>query len=78
MPFQLVGSAIVTSPNGKGVILIGGYNQNDKIYSEYLIELTGNSLKTLRWTILEQKLQYCRERHVAFLISDSMTAFLKK
>ena len=41
---QLVGSSMVTSPNGQGVILVGGFNHSEKTYSDALIELTGSDI----------------------------------
>ena len=72
---QLVGASIITSPNGQGVILVGGFNHSEKTYSDALIELTGSDIEDLKWTILEQKLQFVRERHVAIQISDFKNDF---
>ena len=66
----LVGASMVTSPNGQGVILVGGFNHSEKTYSDALIELTGSDIDTLKWTIMEQKIQFFRERFVAIPISD--------
>ena len=64
---------MVTSPNGKGVILIGGYNDSQAKTSKTLIELIGNSIKSLEWIILEQKLKYLRSYHIAFSIPDDLS-----
>ena len=72
MPFKVYGSTMVTSPCGKGVILIGGYNRNERKESDVLLELTGHSVDTLKWIILEQKLKYPRCRHVSYLIPDDL------
>ena len=48
---------MVTSPSGKGVILIGGYNADISDYSNEIIELRGTSMK---WVTLSQKLLYPR------------------
>ncbi len=42
---------MITSPTGKGVILIGGTTYCGETN---LIELSGNSIESLAWTILEQ------------------------
>ena len=65
LPFKLAGSAMVTSPSGKGVILIGGYNANTQDYCTEIIELRGS---TMQWVKLEQKLQYTRADHIAIPI----------
>ena len=59
------GAKIVTSPNGKGVVLIGGTGNEAG-----LLELTGNSIHSLKWVSLEQKLMYPRNYHVVFPIPD--------
>ena len=59
---------MLTSPNGQGVIMIGGYNSNKPGVSYSFIELDA---KTMKWTILNTKLQYARKGHVAFYISDN-------
>ena len=61
---------MVTSPNSKGVVLIGGYNDTHMKSSKQLIELSGNSKKSLKWTILNQKMKYLRSYHVAYSIPD--------
>ena len=48
---------MVTSPSGKGVILIGGYNADISDYSNEIIELRGTSMQ---WVKLKQKLLYPR------------------
>ena len=53
---------MVTSPSGKGVILIGGYNADKSDYSEKIIELRGTSMQ---WVKLKQKLKYPRADLVA-------------
>ena len=60
---------IVTSPTGKGVILILSCT-ND------LYELSGNSREELKWSVLEQKLHFGRNCRVAFPISDDISASL--
>ena len=71
---------MVSSPNGKGVVLIGGEticHLNDDFKKESsrtnaLIELSGDSIETLEWKILDQKLKYRRSYHVAFSIPDTV------
>ena len=89
LPMMVSESSMITSPTGRGVILIGGSKQLDPkitvmrevgilrvkskdLFSDSLIELTGNSISTLKWTILEQKLLYPRSSHVALSIPDNL------
>ena len=63
--------AMVTSPTGRGVILIGGKDtEGDATFSRHLIELSGDSVEELKWSFLDEKLQHERIGHVAFNISD--------
>ena len=63
---------MITSPSGKGVVVIGGYNHSEFKYSNVLLELriSGNSMK---WVPLQQTLQYARSNHVAFIIPEEFT-----
>ena len=68
---------MVTSPTGKGVILIGGlvkYQGYPPIPSKGLIELTQNSNGELIWIPLKQKLKYARHCHLTFEISKDTLA----
>ena len=38
----------------------------------FRIVLSGNSLESLEWTILDQKLQYPRYNHVLYIIPDKL------
>ena len=67
---------MISSPTGRGVVIIGGSTRctrccscfvpND--YSDTLIELSGDSIGSLTWRILEQKLQCGRFEHLSFQI----------
>ena len=69
-PFKLSGSAMVTSPSGKGVIIIGGHNHNKSKFSNALLELKDISKE---WVPLKQTLQHERAGHVAIPIPDDWT-----
>ena len=66
---------MITSPNGTGVIIIGGEvgfsgfeerrNEDPKDPSHHLIELNGD---TMEWKILDQKLDHGRRNHIAISI----------
>ena len=80
MPFKLSSSTIVTSPNGQGVILIGGYTVTESNYtlwnwaekkpSDTVIEPTAKPF--MKWKILEQKLMYPRYGHITLPIPFKM------
>ena len=78
---------MVTSPIVNGVVLIGGkIGSNNADYHELqrseeyndFIELSGDSICQLKWTKLDQKLQYKRYEHVAFPISNEAFSNLIK
>ena len=80
LPFNcpLSRSTMVSSPTGKGVVIIGGFYNHyfNNISSERLFELSGDSIESLKWKKLDQKLQYSRNGHVSFLISDTCNPYL--
>ena len=63
---------MIKSPNGHSVVLIGGNTgiipNNQE--SDVLLELSGDSIETLKWNRLDQKLTHPRYQHLAFLISE--------
>ena len=69
---------MVTSSTEKGVIVIGGRSQSlrisDKI-SDALLELSGDSVESLEWKTLDQKLIYPRSDHVSFIIPDTCNPY---
>ena len=74
MPFKLSTASMVTSPTGRGVVVIGGWNDKSSKYSTSLFELDGNSME---WIKLKQTLEYGRVGHVSFPIPDDLT-YIKK
>ena len=78
------------SPTGKGVVIIGGKSGAIRVgaennsryiwrYLDTLLELSGDTIESLKWTFLEQKLQYPRHGHVSFPIpNEVLRYFLKK
>ena len=81
-PIYAAGMKMTTSPTGKGVIISGGpnsYSFTAQQKTRILIELSGDSLESLKWTILDQKLKYGRSGHVALSIPDAVcTDLIKK
>ena len=67
---------MISSPTEKGVVMIGGQMTNGFKNSSDLLELSGDSIETLEWKILEQKLQHPRSSHIAFSISNDIAATL--
>ena len=60
---------MVTSPTGRGVVIIGGWNEKSCKYSTSLFELDG---RTMEWVKLKQKLEHGRVGHVSFAIPDNL------
>ena len=62
LPYGIWRSAMATSPDGNGVILVGGYNNLDSI-----LELKADGQGWVgAWTTLSTKLQYPRYGHIIF------------
>ena len=68
---------MVTSPTSKGVVLLGGnsfrtsfFNFGEKSSLKTILELSGNSIESLEWNVLEQELMHPRVGHLAFSVSD--------
>ena len=66
LPYKLASSAMVTSPDGGGVILFGGWNIDKYVFEDTLLELRYDSDK---WTTLPQKLNQPRKSHVVIPIT---------
>ena len=77
MPFGLSGAAMVTLPFEKGVILLAGvknYTLDETpvvSVSQNILELTGLTLNSLKWSILNQNMSFGRQNPLAFPISDN-------
>ena len=83
---------MIQSPTEKGVVVIGGlkveFEKNKRkrkarghdehlVESNALIELSGDSVESLKWTILEQKLKYPRYLHLSFPVPNEVVNDLK-
>jgi hypothetical protein len=65
LPRVTYGAALVQTPDGTGVVHIGGeFNQKD------LVELKCSS-RSCNWSLMEQKLSFDRMYHVAIHVPDS-------
>lgn len=76
LPKNIFEFTMVSSPTG-GVLVIGGsgrkcyYTQSQYKPSGDIFELSGNSIDTLTWKVLDQKLTQPRWHHVAFPITQN-------
>ena len=68
LPFKIWGSTMVTSPNGKGVIFIGGSSRCDDS-SKVMLELKSDSTE---WVPLKQKNVFMRRTPFAVSIPDDL------
>ena len=69
LPFALCWSRMVTSPNGQGVIVMGGYKDDERQVSDSIIELSGKTIDSLKWRVLKLTLQFPRQSFVVLPIS---------
>ena len=69
MPYKVKDFAMVTSPSGNGVVVIGGLNIRECEFYNKIFELKNNG-KKLKWMQLKQKLTHERTGHVAIPIPD--------
>ena len=63
---------MITSPTGKGVLLIGGHGGPEVGPSNVIYELSGDSIEELNWSVLDQKLKYNRYSHLSFSIPNEI------
>ena len=78
LPYTLRQSAMVTSPAGNGVIIIGGNGENngESYHPKIMLELktkTTDSRSTMEWVELSQKLISTRESPIAIAIPDDLS-----
>ena len=75
LPYNLFDAKMLASPEGNGVILVGG-KHDSRISTQYdrypksLIELQEGSKE---WKILDAEMKYPREGHVALAIPESIS-----
>ena len=69
MPIVLHHSAMITSPSGQGVIVIGG-DRGYHDYSDAIFELYGNDYQSLKWRTLPKKLKFPRRGHLALFLPE--------
>ena len=69
MPIPLTGSQMVLSPTMSGVLVIGGFDDNKKIYSKQILQYSGDKIENFQWN---KSLIHPRFNHVSFLISNEL------
>ena len=69
LPFSLYGSTMVTSADGHGVIVMGGYNDSSGEDSNEMFEVKDINFGT--WALLPQKLHYARVNHLAIPLNTT-------
>jgi hypothetical protein len=63
---------LLTSPDGQGVILIGGWSDTDNAVQSSIYKLSCDQLEC-KWSEMEQQLKIARGYLVAMLIPDALT-----
>ena len=64
LPYGLDGSAMATTPDGNGVILVGGKSSSTS-FLDSILELKADGQGWVgTWTTLTTKLQYARREHI--------------
>ena len=65
---------MVTSPTGKGVLIVGGryllggrYRRENFAPNEEKIELTGDSIENLKWNVVGDEYDDVVETYISFL-----------
>ena len=64
MPYKLSASAIAESPDGRGVLLFGGYTENDR--EKRILELRAGANS---WNFLNVTLENARYSHAVILLT---------
>ena len=67
LPFKVMDSAMVPSPTGNGLLIIGG-RKGGLSSSNEILELAINSSGFLEWFVLGRRLKYAKYNHLAFQI----------
>ena len=73
LPCKMYDSCMVTSFDGKGVILIGGFDYTNASVSDLMFEM--HSLRGMNWKVLDTRLKQGRKGHVVLLTSSDKCPF---
>ena len=76
LPIALDESTMISSLMEKSIVMIGGKKKNFQESSD-LLELSGDSIDTMEWKILKQKLQCPRPFYMSYSISNEIAATFK-
>jgi hypothetical protein len=68
----LSAASLLPSPDGQGVILMGGYLGTEDRHSTSIHKLICDQLGC-KWSEMEQQLKIARQRFVSMLIPDTLT-----
>ena len=68
LPCKTYNSCMVTSFDGKGVILIGGHDSTNARDSDSLLEM--HSLRGMNWKVLDTRLKQGRKGHIVLTTSS--------
>ena len=75
LPYNLVeiNQAMMTSPDGMGIIIVGGLNLVQGTSEKRILESRFDGSKFLPWKVMDHELKYGRENHVVIPIPNSIT-----
>ena len=64
---------MVTSPDGMGIIIVGGRNKDSLSDEKRILESRFDGSQFLPWQVMDQELQFNRSSHVVIPIPKSIT-----
>ena len=68
-----ISNAMVTSPDGGGVMIVGGYAPGVADYSPKILELRAGGSGVVDWQEVDQELANGRSGHTVIPVPDSIT-----
>ena len=68
-----INQAMVTSPDGMGIIIVGGYNEDSESSEKRILESRFDGSQFLPWQVMNQKLRHGRYAHVVVPIPKNIT-----
>ena len=63
---------MVTSPDGMGIIIVGGYNRDSRSSEKQILESRFDGSQFLPWQVMDQELDYGRTGHVVIPIPKNI------
>ena len=75
LPYKLddINQAMVTSPDGMGIIIVGGLNTDSGSSEKRILESRFDGSQFLPWKVMDRELDYGRYGHVVLPIPKSIT-----